>query len=165
MIRKTDVRPASAADLPFMAEMALLAAFPPGPLPDGASAVPRAVRWTDGWGRDGDAGVVAWHHGKRIGAAWCRVQADRLALDKAGNPLAQIAIAVLEGHRSRGVGQALLLALDGEARAAGHSALCLSVNALNPAFRLYERGGFVVAKREGSRLTMVKQLDGRSLGD
>lgn len=141
-----------------MAEMALLAAFPPGPVPDGASAMPRVVRWTDGWGRAGDAGVVAWHDGQRIGAAWCRVQADQLALDNTGNPLAEIAIAVSEGHRSRGAGQALLLALEGEALAAGHAAVCLAVNALNPAFRLYERLGFEVVEREGSRLTMVKHL-------
>ncbi len=71
------LRLASAADLPFLAEMTLLAAFPPGPLPDGAREMARVVRWTLDWGRPGDAGVVAWRDGNRVGAAWCQRRRTR----------------------------------------------------------------------------------------
>ena len=153
-----ELRPVSAADLTFLAEMTLLAAFPPGPLPKGASAMPHVTRWLEDWGRPGDAGVGAWQDGERIGAAWCRVLADVLARDAEGRPLPELAIAVAPGHQARGVGARLL---DGLARAAsdvGHTAVSLTVNARNPALRLYERAGFQVVGRDGNRLTMIKSL-------
>jgi len=152
-----DVRPASDPDLPFLAEMTLLAAFPPGPLPDGAREMPRVVRWTQDWGRPGDAGVVAWRDGNRVGAAWCRVQDAVLIRDEGGSPLAEVAIAVVPHERSRGVGKSLLVALELEAAKAGSSALSLTVNALNPAHHLYERLGFVLVRREGDCLTMARE--------
>ena len=154
-----ELRPVSAADLTFLAEMTLLAAFPPGPLPKGASAMPHVTRWLEDWGRPGDAGVVAWQDGERIGAAWCRVLADVVARDANCRPLPELAISVAPAHRSRGGGARLL---DGLARAAweaGHRALSLTVNEQNPARRLYERAGFQVVGRNGSRLTMVKPLE------
>jgi ribosomal protein S18 acetylase RimI-like enzyme len=154
-----ELRPVSAADLTFLGEMALLAAFPPGPLPEDASAKPRVAKWLEDWGRPGDAGVVAWASGERLGAAWCRVLADVVVRDANGRPLPELAIAVAPEHRSRGVGARLL---DGLARAAsqvGHTAVSLTVNEQNPARRLYERAGFHVVGRDGSRLTMVKPLE------
>ena len=153
-----ELRPVSDADLPFLAEMTLLAAFPPGPLPEGASDMPHATRWTVDWGRPGDAGVVAWSDGQRLGSAWCRVQADVLARDEEGHALPEIAIAVSPEHRARGIGAQMLNALERAAADAGHTALSLSVNAHNPALHLYERAGFKVVRRDGNRLTMVKRL-------
>ncbi len=150
----------SDADLPFLAEMTLLAAFPPGQLPEGASDMPHVTRWTVDWGRPGDAGTIAWSDGQRLGAAFCRVQADVLAHDEAGHPLPEIAIAVSPEHQARGVGTQMLNALDRAAADAGHAALSLTVNAHNPALHLYERAGFEVVRREANRLTMVKQLAG-----
>ena len=120
--------------------------------------MPKVTRWLEDWGRAGDAGVVAWDGGRRLGAAWCRVLAEVLARDAEGRPVPELAIAVAPEHRGRGVGACLL---DGLARAAsgvGHTAVSLTVNAQNPALRLYERVGFEVVGREGDRLTMVKSL-------
>jgi GNAT superfamily N-acetyltransferase len=153
-----ELRPVSIADLTFLGEMTLLAAFRPGPLPEGASEMPRVTRWSADWGRPGDAGVIAWHDGERVGAAWCRVLADLLARDAEGRPLPELAIAVVPDHQAHGVGARLL---DGLARAAfevGHTAVSLTVNSKNPALRLYERAGFQVVARDGDRLTMVKSL-------
>lgn len=154
-----DLRPVSDDDLPFLAAMTLLAAFPPGALPEHASEMPHATRWTTDWGREGDLGLVAWQDGVRVGAAWCRVQSDVLARDEAGGPLPEIAIAVEPQHRSGGVGAAMLAALAGEAARAGFAGLCLAVNEQNPALRLYRRAGFETTAREGARLTMVTRLD------
>ena len=156
-----ELRPISIADLTFLGEMTLLAAFPPGPLPEGASEMPRVTRWLAEWGRLGDAGVVAWHDGRRLGAAWCRVQADVLARDAEGCPLAELAIAVAPDHQARGVGARLLDGLARAASEAGSTAVSLTVNAQNPALRLYERAGFHVVARDGDRLTMVKPLGAR----
>ena len=153
-----EVRPVAPDDAEFLSEAILLAAFPPGPLPDGAARMPHATRWTDGWGRDGDAGVVAWQDGGRIGAALCRVLAEALALDSDGRPLAEMAIAVCPDARSAGVGTALLQGLMREAGSAGLRGLCLGVNARNPAHRLYAREGFSEVRRDGERIIMVKML-------
>jgi ribosomal protein S18 acetylase RimI-like enzyme len=153
-----ELRPISAADLPFVIEMTLLAAFPPGGVPVGAADLPRVKRWFEGWGRATDTGVVAWHDGQRVGAAWCRVQAIVLARDADGRRLPELAIAVAPDHRARGVGRLMLDGLADAASAAGHRALSLTVNAQNPALLLYERAGFEVVTREGDRLTMVKSL-------
>jgi ribosomal protein S18 acetylase RimI-like enzyme len=153
-----ELRLVSDADLPFLAEMTLLAAFPPGPLPEDAVDMPHVTRWTVDWGRPGDAGVVAWSDERRLGAAWCRVQAEVLARDGAGRPLPEIAIAVSPEHRARGIGAQMLKALDRAAADAGQTALSLTVNAHNRALHLYERAGFEVVRRESDRLTMVKPL-------
>ncbi len=151
-----DVRPLVESDLPFIAEMTLLAAFPPGPLPEGARGKPRVVRWTQDWGRPGDAGVVAWREGRLVGAAWCRVQEEAPVQGEDG-PLPEVAIGVVPEERSHGVGERLLNALVSQAAQAGQSALSLTVNAQNPAHRLYERVGFVLDRRDGDCLTMVKR--------
>ena len=83
------------------------------------------------------------------------VQADALAHSDAGDPLPEVAIAVLPEHRARGIGTQMLTALDRAAAAGGQRALSLTVNALNPALHLYERAGFDVVLREGDRVTMV----------
>ena len=151
-----DLRPVSDTDLPFLAEMTLLAAFPPGPLPKGASGMPRVLRWTQGWGRSTDNGVVAWRDGRRVGAAWCRVQDPTLVRD-GGDAVPEIAIAVVSDERSSGVGARLLAALADQATKCGQPGLSLTVNAANPAHRLYERAGFVEVRREGDCVVMVRQ--------
>jgi GNAT superfamily N-acetyltransferase len=153
-----ELRPVSVADLTFLGEMTLLAAFPPGALPEGASEMPRVTRWLAEWARPGDAGVVAWHKGERLGAAWCRVQADVLARDAEGRPLPEMAIAVAPNRQARGVGARLLDGLAQAVSEVGHIGVSLSVNSQNPALRLHERSGFQVVARDGDRLTMVKSL-------
>lgn len=150
--------PVSTDDLTFLAEMTLLAAFPPGPIPEGAAESPRVRQWFAEWGRSTDAGLIAWQDGERLGAAWCRVQTDVLARDAEGRPLPELAIAVRPDRRARGIGAELLAGLARAAADAGHRALSLSVNARNPAVRLYERAGFEIVRRDGDRLTMVKPL-------
>jgi 2'-5' RNA ligase/GNAT superfamily N-acetyltransferase len=152
-----ELRSVSIADLPFLAEMALSVSFPPGSPPAGASQMPRVVRWTQDWGRPGDAGIVAWQNGERIGAAWCRIQDEALVRSETGDALCEVAIAVSPDHRSHRIGAMLLAALESEAAKWDQAALSLTVNALNPARRLYERAGFVLVRREGDRLTMVKR--------
>jgi len=155
---RVELCPVFEADIPFLAEMALLAAFPPGPLPERAGEMPRAVCWTEDWGRTGDAGVVAWRGGQRIGAAWRRIQAVPIATDASGKSLPEVIMAVSAGQRSRGVGERLLTALAVDATASGQVALSLTVHPTNLAQRLYDRCGFAIIQRDSHRLTMVKHL-------
>jgi ribosomal protein S18 acetylase RimI-like enzyme len=146
------IRPATHADLPFMAEMLYEAATigwvlrgQPRPSKDQVLREPSNAHYLDGWGRAGDAGVIAeGESGAKLGAAWYR----QFAAGDRGNGIVawpetpEVAIGVAEETRGRGVGGALLLALLASARDAGYTRLVLSVDPLNPAQRLYRRCGF-----------------------
>jgi ribosomal protein S18 acetylase RimI-like enzyme len=71
----------------------------------------------------------------------------------------EIGMAVLPGHRGRGIGSNLLKRLL-ESAGAVYRKVCLSVSADNPALRLYERVGFERAGGDGTSVTMVKRLSG-----
>jgi ribosomal protein S18 acetylase RimI-like enzyme len=118
-------------------------------------AEPGLAIYVAGWGRPGDAGVVAERNGQRVGAAWYRRFSDTAHgygfLDAA---IPELAIAVDPSWRGRGVGSSLLDALVAQARADGHTALSLSVEVDNPARRLYERAGFTRVGQVGNAWTM-----------
>jgi ribosomal protein S18 acetylase RimI-like enzyme len=138
------IRKVTAADVPFLERMMLLAGFPPdGPLPSDARSMPHVRRFVEAWGRGGDVGVVALDGtGRRLGAAWARLLEDPLLVDRVGVPVAEVAIAVESRARGRGAGTSLLRALEHAAAAAGHRELSLTVSSRNPAVRLYERAGY-----------------------
>jgi hypothetical protein len=69
------VRPATAADVPFLWHMLTYAASMDGTEADIMTAPtdPNLVHYVDGFPRDGDVGVIAESDGTRIGAAWVRL--------------------------------------------------------------------------------------------
>jgi ribosomal protein S18 acetylase RimI-like enzyme len=164
------IRPATAADVPFLWAMLFESAF----TTDEARAAWRSdlqrpqelVKYLDGWGRPGDAGVVAQDSGgTSVGAAWCRLFG---ASDRGDGILAQrnvpeLAIAVAPEHRGRRIGEALLASLARRTRDGGYQRLMLSVDPANlRALRLYERAGFTLADTDdparGTSLIMQLQL-------
>jgi ribosomal protein S18 acetylase RimI-like enzyme len=137
-------------DLAFLAEMLVEAAYPPWAIPrptsEGALADPRAGRYLRDWGRAGDTGVIAEDdEGRPVGAAWYRrFPADEPGHGFVATDIPELAIAVVDEHRARGIGSSLLRALVEEARSRGERGLSLSVSAQNPAaIRIYQRMGFV----------------------
>jgi ribosomal protein S18 acetylase RimI-like enzyme len=157
-----EVRPMSEDDIDFVASMALLASFPPGPLPPAAAAIPHVRRLVEGWGRPTDIGIVGWEADTRVGAAWSRVFDNPVARDGDGTPLPEVAIAVAPTFRGRGFGGVVLAALIRTASLSGQPALSLTVNAQNPAQRLYERAGFEERQRQADRVVMVREPSGRA---
>jgi GNAT superfamily N-acetyltransferase len=111
---------------------------------DVALAMPHVRRYLNGWGRPGDAGVVAVSEdGQRLGAAWYRLfPVDEPGWGFVAADVPELSIGVVGAARGRGVGGALLAALLELAREQGHRTLSLSVDRQNPARRLYERVGF-----------------------
>ena len=92
-----------------------------------------------------EAAVVAVDERERLlGAVWWVLREPPLLLDPEGSPLPELAIAVVEDERGKGIGRALLDALLERARGQ-FPALALNVHLLNLAIRLYIRAGFKVA--------------------
>jgi GNAT superfamily N-acetyltransferase len=110
-----------------------------------------------GYGRPGDAGVVAERGGEPVGGAWYR----RFSADHAlyvAETVPELALAVRREARGTGAGSALLDELIGVAVRDGLPGLSLSVEKDNPARRLYERAGFEKIRESDTALTMVRRL-------
>lgn len=154
MLSHVMIRPATPSDLPFLWDMLYESAF----TTDDTRAAwrrdrkpPRELRkYLDGWGRAGDAGLVAQAilgEETRLGAAWYRLfeSADRGDGIIAEPGVPELAIAVEPEYRGAGVGEALMRALGRAAQADGYHRLRLSVAPGNvPARNLYERVGYRV---------------------
>lgn len=157
------LRPATVDDLPFLWEMLGHSSAPDGPPTsvDAMQANPELARYLTGWGRPGDAGVVAVDEGAgtRLGAAWYRSFTDDepgYGFLDAATP--EIAIACRPEARGRGLGHQLVEALLVQAHGDGLDRLCLSVRTTNvAAVRVYEDCGFIGVQMEadGLHLTMA----------
>ena len=153
MLSHVTIRPATPSDLPFLWDMLFEAAFTTdvqrAAWRTHPSQSPLEVRkYLDGWGRDGDAGVVAQAtlgEKTRLGAAWYRLfeSADRGDGIIAEPGVPELALAVEPEYRRAGVGEALMRALARLAKTEGYGRLRLSVAPGNIAAKtLYERVGY-----------------------
>ena len=130
---------------------------------EAAFTIPHVRHYLEGWGRPGDAGVVAVAgSGERLGAAWYRLfPAEDPGWGFVAADIPELSIGVAMNARGRGAGGALLDALLMLAREAGYRALSLSVDRQNPARRLYERKGFRnagISSPAESSVTMIAHL-------
>lgn len=104
---------------------------------------PQIVRYHDGWGRPGDLGVIGEVDGEFAGTAFCRLFTDdNHGYGYVDDETPELAVAVPERWRNRGIGTRLMEELARQARLAGIRSLSLSVDTDNPARRLYERIGY-----------------------
>ncbi len=121
---------------------------------------PHVSKYVAGWGRPGDLAFIASDSETRnaLGAAWLRLlKGDERGYGYVDDDTPELAVAVVPGYRGQGVGSALLERLL-DAAAARYRSVSLSVSEDNPAAKLYERLGFKLVGREGTALTMLKQL-------
>jgi len=120
---------------------------------------PELARYHRDWGRSGDTGVVAERDGVVVGVAFFRsfTEADH-GHGFVDPETPELAVAVAEPERGAGVGTALLTELARVARAAGISRLSLSVDAGNPALRLYEQLGYRELSRDAGGVRMLLEL-------
>ncbi len=108
---------------------------------------PALAIYVEGWGRDGDVGVVAMSGGEPVGAGWVR---KLKGYGFVADDIPELAIATAHGSEGRGIGSAMLRALIAECTGT-FRAISLSVRLENPAAKLYRRFGFVEV--DGKRIT------------
>jgi ribosomal protein S18 acetylase RimI-like enzyme len=124
--------------------------------------LPANRKYIEGWGRSGDAGVIAVDQTERpCGAAWYRLYPDEAPGYGFVSPtIPELTIGVCDDARGQGIGHALLQALIVLAQRQGYATLSLSVDRNNPALHLYERCGFRdagISGQEDTSVTMIKQ--------
>lgn len=160
----TEIRELRDDETPFLEEMlwTALAGWRPGvelPPRDLVLAHPQVVVFHAGWGRAGDVGLVAEDGGEPIGLVWYRFFTDEeYGEGYVDEATPELAIAVADGHRGRGMGRRLMEAIHARARADGVEQISLSVDRDNPARRLYERMGYVELGPDDESDRMVLRL-------
>ena len=159
----TRIRELEDGEAGFLREMLLAAlAWRPGvelPPAEWVLAHPQVAVFHEDWGREGDTALVAEEDGSLVGAAWYRLFTDEAhgeGFVDEGTP--ELAIAVRDGFRGRGIGNRLMEALHERARADGVARVSLSVDAENPAKRLYERLGYVDYEPDDGLGRMILEL-------
>jgi ribosomal protein S18 acetylase RimI-like enzyme len=128
-----------------------------------ALALPVNRKYVEGWGRLGDAGVIALDQMEQpLGAAWYRLHPDEApGYGFVSSTIPELTIGTRDDARSQGIGRALLQALMELAQSEGYTALSLSVDRNNPARHLYARLGFHdagISDPEDTSVTMIKSL-------
>jgi GNAT superfamily N-acetyltransferase len=158
-----EIRAIERRDHPLLEEFLYHAIFvPPGMEPPAREIIrlPEIFVYIDGFGREGDLGVVAEVDGGVVGAAWTRIIPAYGHIDD-GTP--ELAVSVLSEWRGRGVGGLMMERLFGMLRAVGYVRTSLSVQVDNPAVRFYTRLGYTVVdgREDGfghNDYLMVKKL-------
>jgi ribosomal protein S18 acetylase RimI-like enzyme len=161
-----DIRPARADDLAFIETMVVEAVnwdpTRPPYSPELIAAQPTIGRYLADWPRPTDLGVVAEAGGVAVGASWLRFfDAAEPGYGFIAEDIPELSIAVAPGWRGQGIGGRLLDALIDLARQRRIGSISLSVEATNPALRLYETRGFraVDDDRDDEVVTMRLDLD------
>ncbi|HEV3478576.1 MAG TPA: GNAT family N-acetyltransferase [Gaiellaceae bacterium] len=112
-------------------------------------------RYVAGWGRRGDAAVIALEGGFPVGAAWYRLfPRDAPGFGFVNEATPEVSIAVVPSRRGHGIGSELLDALIGLAREEGYDGLSLSVANDSPAMHVFEKQGFEKVEQTDHSWTM-----------
>jgi GNAT superfamily N-acetyltransferase len=117
--------------------------------------IPQLTMFHESWGRPGDTALVAEEDGRLLGLVWYRFFTEKVHGEGfVDEDTPELAVAVVDGERGRGLGTALMEAIHARARAEGVARISLSVDHDNPARRLYERIGYVEVAPGDERMVL-----------
>ena len=115
------------------------------------------TRYYAGWGRPGDAAVIAIDVFQPVGAAWYRLfKREAPGYGFVDEQTPELTIAVVPSRRGGGLGGQLMDALLERARDEGHHSISLS--AQRGQTGLYERYGFLPVEEKDGTVTMKADL-------
>lgn len=169
-----NIRPAVEQDIPFLWESLYDSLFvPEGGAPFSRDIIhdPFLAKYVDGWGREGDLGLIAeTADGKPVGSITARYYRDpNRGFGYVSDDVPELGMSVLQGYRGIGVGKALLGELIALLRRHEVRRLSLSVDPANePAMRLYSKFGFRECGKVGTSVTMsadLRESEGRLSND
>ena len=163
MASKFATRLARVNDAIFLREMLYEAARPLNEKPpkEELLATPGVAAFIDGWGRQGDSGVVAEKSLEPVGPPW---YPDLLPDDDpeggfVGGETPELVVAVEAPSRGQGVGRKLIDALVERAREENYPSLGLTVAGRNVvAVSLFKARGFTPVRDRDGLLTMQVKL-------
>jgi ribosomal protein S18 acetylase RimI-like enzyme len=116
-------------------------------------------RYHEGWGRDGDGGVIAELDAHPVGAVWYRQFTEaEPGYGFVDEKTPELSVAVQPLHRRKGIGGTLLRAAMVQAREDGFQTLSLSVAVHNRSRMMYQRVGFEKVGEQGDSWTMLVNL-------
>lgn len=103
--------------------------------------------------------MVAESNGRVIGAVWVRIMDDYGHIN---DDTPSLAISVLEDHRGKGIGTALMKKMIEHLGSNGYADVSLSVQKANYAAKMYRHLGFKVISENDEEYIMVHRLKKRS---
>jgi ribosomal protein S18 acetylase RimI-like enzyme len=156
------IRPITNSEISFLDKMLYNAIFvPPGNerLPDNIIEHPEISKYIKDFGREGDLCLVAQLNGELVGAIWTRhFNEMNKAYGFVDSNTPELAMALYEQFRKKGIGSALLNTMIKTLTDKGYKQVSLSVDIINYAYDLYKKTGFIDYKLVGESMTMIKKL-------
>ena len=122
---------------------------------------PPLSRYVVGWGRVGDASLIALDESTHVpvGAAWYRLfTAAEPGYGFVREDTPELTVAVVPSRRGEGIGQALLTAIIERARADGFASISMSAVRDDAAVGLFEQNGFRLIRDHGAAVIMALDL-------
>jgi len=117
------------------------------------------AHYADGWGRRGDAAVIAMEDGHSVGAGWYRLFSESIPgygfLD---DETPELTIVVVPSRQGEGIGAKLLEALLARARSDGFHRVSVSVERGKQEADSYLGSGFEQVAEHGNTLVLSRAL-------
>lgn len=155
------IRPYHSNDFQFIRDMFYESLFvPEGQQPFDRNILdnPELRKYLENFGQPADYGFVAIEDDRCIGAIWSRFfSPEDPGYGFVNAEFPEFGIAILSKYRNQGVGGRLIQKLIGHLKSKSINGVSLSVDARNPALRLYQRMGFTEFQKDGDSITMVKR--------
>ncbi len=134
---------------------------PKNPYPKDVIYLPQVRVYWDNWGKgENDRCLVAVTADKIVGAVWIRTfQGATKGFGCIDEQTPEIAIALFEKYRNKGIGTQMMERMIGLMKSEGYAQVSLSITKGNPAIRLYERLGFQQIEENEEDYIMLLRLE------